>query len=122
MRCWFDREDLKIGDKFWHCIDESIRQHDKLLVILSENSLASTWVENEVMAALEKEHQQPSKTVLFPIKLDNAVMETHLPWAANMRRTRHIGDFTCWKEHNEYQKGLKILLCDLKQNIINDGP
>lgn len=120
VRCWFDREDLKIGDKFWHRIDESIRLYDKLLVILSENSMESTWVENEVMAALEKERQQPGKTVLFPIKLDNTVMETHLPWAANMRRTRHIGDFTHWKEHDEYQKGLSRLLRDLKQEAIHD--
>jgi len=120
VRCWFDRENLKIGDKYWHRIDESIRLYDKLLVILSENSVASTWVENEVMAALEKERQPLGKTVLFPITLDNAVMETNLPWAANMRRTRHIGDFTRWKEHDEYQKGLSRLLRDLKQEAIHD--
>jgi uncharacterized protein YjbI with pentapeptide repeats len=120
VRCWFDREDLKIGDKFWHRIDESIRLYDKLLVILSENSVASAWVENEVMTAFEKEYQQPGKMVLFPLKLDNTVMETKLPWAANMRRTRHIGDFTRWKEHDEYQKGLNRLLRDLKQEAIHD--
>ena len=118
VRCWYAPEDLKIGDKFWHRIDESIRLYDKLLVILSENSVASAWVENEVMAALEKEHQQPGKTVLFPIKLDKTVMETNLPWAANMRRMRHIGDFTRWKEHDEYQKGLSRLLRDLKQDTV----
>src|SRR6266567_568074 len=43
------------------------------------------WVENEVMAALEKEQQHP-KPVLFPIKLDELVMQTSLPWAASIRR------------------------------------
>ena len=118
VRCWYAPEDLKIGDKFWHRIDEFIRIYDKLLVILSEHSVASIWVENEVMAAFEKEHQHPSKTVLFPVKLDNAVMETNLPWATNMRRMRHIGDFTRWKEHDEYQKGLTRLLRDLKQEAL----
>jgi len=56
-------------------------------------------------------------SLIFPIKLDNTVMETNLPWAANMRRMRHIGDFTRWKEHDEYQKGLSRLLRDLKQDI-----
>ena len=74
---------------------------------------AIVWVENEVMAALEKEHQQ-QKPVLFPIKLDETVMQTNLPWAANIRRTRHIGDFTNWKNHDDYQKSLNRLLRDLK--------
>jgi hypothetical protein len=52
--------------------------------------------------------------VLFPIKLDEIVMQTSLPWAANIRRTRHIGDFTCWKNHDAYQKSLKRLMRDLQ--------
>jgi hypothetical protein len=28
--------------------------------------------------------------------------------------TRHIGDFTCWKEHDVYQKALDRLLRDLR--------
>lgn len=54
VRCWFAPEDLKIGDKFRMRIDESIRIHDKLMVILSENSICSPWVKNELEAALEK--------------------------------------------------------------------
>jgi len=71
------------------------------------------WVENEVMAALEKEQQHP-KPVLFPIKLDELVMQTSLPWAASIRRTRHSGDFTRWKNHDAYRKAFDHLLRDLK--------
>jgi TIR domain/Pentapeptide repeats (8 copies) len=113
VRCWFAPEDLKIGDKFWHRIDESIRIYDKLLVVLSEDSVQSAWVENEVMTALEKEQQQ-SKLVLFPIKLDEAVMQTNQPWAASLRRSRHIGDFTHWKNHDDYQWAFNRLLRDLQ--------
>lgn len=113
VRCWFAPEDLKIGDKFWHRIDESIRIYDKLLVVLSQHSVNSVWVEREVVAALEKEQQQ-NKTVLFPIKLDETVMQTNLPWAADMRRSRHIGDFTQWKDHDSYQTAFNRLLRDLQ--------
>ena len=116
VRCWFAPKDLKIGEKFWHRIDESIRLYDKLLVVLSEHSVNSVWVENEVMAALEKE-QHYNELVLFPIKLDEEVMHTNLPWAATMRRTRHIGDFTHWKQHDEYQKALTRLLRDLQPDL-----
>jgi hypothetical protein len=112
VRCWFAPEDLKIGDKFWHRIDESIRIYDKLLVVLSEHSVQSDWVEREVMAALEKEKQ--GKTVLFPITLDDAVKDCTAPWAADLRRQRHIGDFRNWKNHDDYQKAFERLLRDLK--------
>jgi len=58
VRCWFAPEDLKIGDKFRMRIDESIRVYDKVMVILTEHSLASTWVEEEVEAAFEKERSE----------------------------------------------------------------
>jgi len=113
VRCWFAPEDLKIGDKFRTRIDESIRIYDKLMVVLTENSIRSPWVEEEVEAALEKEHRQ-NKLVLFPIRLDDAVMDTDQAWAASLRRTRHIGDFRAWKDHDQYQKSFERLLRDLK--------
>ena len=32
--------------------------------------------------------------------------------AANIRRTRHIGDFRGWKDHDAYAKALERLLRD----------
>jgi uncharacterized protein YjbI with pentapeptide repeats len=113
VRCWFAPEHLKIGEKFRMRIDESIRIYDKLMVILSENSIRSSWVEEEVEAALEKERRQ-NKLILFPIRLDDAVMETDQAWAASLRRMRHIGDFRAWKDHDQYQKSFERLLRDLK--------
>jgi hypothetical protein len=114
VRCWYAPEDLKIGDKFRPRIDEAIRVYDKLLLILSGNSIHSSWVETEVETAFEKEHKSPGKTVLFPIRLDDAVMKTDQAWAAEIRRTRHIGDFSNWKEHDEYKKAFDRLLRDLR--------
>jgi uncharacterized protein YjbI with pentapeptide repeats len=113
VRCWKDSEDLKIGDRFQEEIERAIRLHDKLLVVLSENSVNSAWVEREVQAAFEKEQRQGS-TVLFPVRLDEAVMDCPRAWAANIRRTRHIGDFRKWKDHDSFQKSLDRLLRDLK--------
>jgi hypothetical protein len=63
--------------------------------------------------ALEKERKQ-NKLVLFPIRLDDAVMETDQAWAASLRRTRHIGDFRACKDHDQYQKSFDRLLRGLK--------
>ncbi len=119
VRCWFAPEDLKMGDKFRPRIDEAIRVYDKLMLILSENSIHSSWVETEVETAFEKENKQ-AKTVLFPIRLDDAVMKTDQAWAADIRRTRHIGDFRNWKEHDEYKKAFDLLLRDL--NAMDKNP
>lgn len=113
VRCWFASEDLKIGDKFRDRIDESIRVHDKLLIVLSERSIASAWVRREVEAAFEREDRQKS-TVLFPIRVDDAVMQTNEAWAADIRRTRHIGDFSGWTDNHSYRKAFERLLRDLK--------
>ena len=112
VRCWFAPEDLKIGEKFRTRIDESIRLYDKLMVILTERSIASPWVEDEVEAALEEERKS-GKLVLFPIQLDDAVTNTDRAWAASLRRTRHIGDFRNWKDHDTFKNAFERLLRDL---------
>ena len=93
-------------------IDQSIRLRDKLLLILSESSIDSEWVEDEVNIALQEERRR-NRTVLFPITLDTAVFDTSEAWAAKVRN-RHIGDFKGWKNLDAYQKGFDRLMRDLK--------
>ena len=83
------------------------------MVVLSEPSVQSRWVEREVNAAREREDRE-NRTVLFPIRIDEAVMNAPQPWAADIRRTRHIGDFCRWKDHDAYQKAFERLMRDLR--------
>jgi len=113
VRCWFAPHDLKIGDKIRPVIDESIRVHDKLLLILSEHSVQSEWVEHEVEHAFDRERIE-KKNILFPVRLDESVMDSTTGWAGNIRRQRHIGDFSRWKDHDSYKRAFDRLLRDLK--------
>ncbi len=113
VRCWFAPEDMKTGDKIRHRIDTSIRMYDKLLLILSEASVESQWVEHEVETAIGKEIEGRAN-VLFPVRLDDAVMQSKVGWASHIKLTRHITDFSQWKHHDAYQKSLDRLLRDLK--------
>ncbi len=113
VRCWFAPEDMKIGDKIRHRIDESIRLQDKLLLILSGSSIESVWVESEVERAfaLERKRKRP---VLFPIRVDDAVMKTDVAWASEIKEMRHIGDFCNWQDNAAYRAGFERLLKDLQ--------
>ena len=113
VRCWFAPEDMKIGDRIRPTIDHQIRMREKLIVILSENSIQSEWVGDEVEAAIEQE-KASGKNVLFPISLDGAVFDTRDDWAAKIKRRISIGDFSKWKNEGAYQKMFDRLLRDLK--------
>jgi uncharacterized protein YjbI with pentapeptide repeats len=113
VRCWFSPEHMKIGDRIRNTIDDSIRLHDKLLLILSETSVASQWVEQEVETALEKERERKID-VLFPIRLDDTVINERSGWPSLIKKTRYIGDFCQWKYPSDYRVALNRLLSDLR--------
>jgi hypothetical protein len=113
VRCWFAPHDLKIGDDLLDIPDAAIRVRDKVLLILSENSIGSGWVKKEVTAAFDEEDRR-NCTVLFPVRIDDAVMETDEAWAAQLRR-RLIGDFRHWKNHDGYKRAFERVLRDLKR-------
>lgn len=112
VRCWFAPHNMPIGAKTWDAIDEAIEARDKLLLILSRNSIASGWVEDEVSKAAAKEREK-NQLVLFPVRIDNVVMTTREPWARRLRDQRNIGDFRKWKAYDSYQLSLNRLLRDL---------
>jgi hypothetical protein len=113
VRCWFAPHDLPIGAKTWDAIDAAIRLRDKLLLILSKASIVSEWVEDEVNKAYAEERSR-KEIVLFPIRIDDAVISTDEPWAIKLRDQRNIGDLRQWKKPADYQKSLDRLLRDLK--------
>jgi hypothetical protein len=115
IRTWFAPEDLKIGDRFRARIDESIRIHDKSVIILSANSINSDWVETEVESALDRE-QKEGTDVLFPIAIDEECFTSNQPWAKAIRLQRHIGDFRKWKSHDDYAVAFEKLVRDLKKS------
>ena len=97
---------VPIGAKTWDAIDEAIKLRDKLLLIVSKNSIDSDWVEDEVTKAFAEERDR-KQLVLFPVRVDDAVMETPEPWARKLRDNRNIGDFRRWKDHDAYKQSLE---------------
>jgi hypothetical protein len=112
VRCWFAPHDMPTGAKIWDAIDEAIKLRDKLLLILSETSIESDWVEDEVQKAFAEERDR-KELVLFPVRIDDAVMETPEPWARKLRDQRNVGDFRRWKDHDAYKQSFERVVRDL---------
>ena len=122
VRCWYAPEDIQGGKKLHEQIDDAIRVHDKLLLILSPNSIASEWVKTEIAKARKRESAQKRK-LLFPVRLVD--WDTLQEWecfdadvgkdSAREIREYFIPDFSDWKtNHDKYNVELQKLLRDLK--------
>jgi uncharacterized protein YjbI with pentapeptide repeats len=77
VRCWFAPHDLPIGSDILAGIDAAIRLRDRVVLILSEHSIGSGWVKDEVNIGFEEERKRGGEEVLFPIRLDETVMTTN---------------------------------------------
>ncbi len=120
VRCWFAPHDVKGGRKLHEQIDEAIRLHDKLLLILSEHSMSSEWVNTEIAKARKREVRE-GKRVLFPVRLVG--FEALRNWecsdsdtgkdSAREIREYFIPDFSNWKDHDSYRTAFERLV-DLK--------
>jgi hypothetical protein len=113
VRSWVAAQDLKAGDIYRERIGEAIKASDKTLVVLSRNSVGSEWVRKEVEKAFEKE-KELNNLVLVPITLDDTVMTSEAPWASDIRKLRHIGDFRNWTDSDNYQLAVERLIRDLR--------
>ena len=68
LRVFFDEENIQAGQKIHLQIDHAIRDHEKLLLVLSPNSMESEWVKTELRMAFKIE-RKVGKRRLFPIRL-----------------------------------------------------
>lgn len=117
VRCWYAPHDMKGGKKIHDQIGEAIRQHEKLLLILSESSINSEWVKQEITKAKKREDRE-GKRVLFPISLIeySKIQEWEFPDSkgrdlAEEIRLYYIPSFVGWEKDNEaYTKEFGKLL------------
>lgn len=121
LRVWFAPEDMKGGDKLHEQLERAIQLHDRLLIVLSDHSILSPWVEREIRHAYETERKE-GRRKLFPIRLTD--MSTFSEWKcadsksgkdlAEEVRQYFIPDFSNWKNHDAFEKSFAKLLADLK--------
>ena len=124
MRCWYAPEGVTIGEERRISLNETIRRFDKLLLILSEHSVNSQWIREEVKAALRRELELKQMTdrvqqVLFPIQLDDALMEANTGWSNLIKKSHNVFDFSNWEIDSSYRKGVEELVGALAASLLS---
>jgi hypothetical protein len=129
VRCWFAPHEIQGGKKIHEQIDDAIKVYDKLLLILSDASMSSTWVKTEIANARAKEVQQ-KRQMLFPISL--VPFDRVKAWklfdadtgidSAREIREYFVPDFSDWKNHDLYSKAFDLLVRSLKAGSARAAP
>ena len=121
VRCWFAPHDIQAGKKIHEQIDEAIRRYERLLLVLSTDSMKSPWVKTEIRRARKREIEE-KRRVLFPVSIvfftdirmwESFYADEGIDLAEEIREY-YIPDFSKWKDHDSYAKGFKKLLGGLK--------
>jgi uncharacterized protein YjbI with pentapeptide repeats len=103
IRFWRDIHDLKSG-RLEKQIDHAIRQYPTLLLILSENSIKSDWVEHEVRTTRDLE-KEAGRDILCPVALDDSWKTS--PWPKRLMEQvmeYNILPFTSWKDDTIFEQ------------------
>jgi maltose alpha-D-glucosyltransferase/alpha-amylase len=121
VRCWFALHDVRGGEKLYSQIESAIRSHDRVLLILSRDSMASEWVKTEIARARQREMNE-KREVLFPITLVG--YDFIKAWecfdadtgkdSAREIREYFIPDFSQWRDERQYGDALQKLLKSLR--------
>lgn len=96
---WIDEAEIKIGDSLIDKISQGIDEVDYVAVVLSNNSIESQWVNQELKIAINREIAEKKKVVL-PLLIENVSIPAFL-------RDKRYGDFST---PEIYQKSLNDLL------------
>jgi hypothetical protein len=125
LRVWYAPEDMQGGRKLHEEIFRAIQIHDKLLLVLSANSMKSEWVISEIREARKVERKE-NRRKLFPIRLVG--FEAIEKWEcfdadsgkdlAVELREYYIPDFSNWRDHDAFETEFAKLLRDLRATQI----
>ena len=86
VRCWFASHDLRGGKKVHREIDEAVRSHDRVPLIISETSMASEWMRTVIAIARKRKVEQEALSLNLKTALE---MRSEWPTASNKNGCKH---------------------------------
>jgi hypothetical protein len=108
VKIWIDEQQILVGDSVPEKIAQGLAESDFFLIVISRNSVESTWVRKELNSALVHEIER-RKVHILPIMVDNAAM----PESIN---DKLYADF-----RGSYEDGMQKLLGSIKAREVNSN-
>lgn len=109
IRFWRDTHHTTAG-RLERQIDRAIRLNPTVLLVLSENSVRSDWVQHEARLARKLEIET-KRDVLCPIALDDSWKDCD--WPERLREQimeYNILDFSAWEDEDKFRRTFGRLL------------
>lgn len=114
VNVFFDEKKMKPGDDIFISLSRGIELYDKTILVCSEESLNSWWVDQELELVFEKERNLQKEVgekigLLIPITIDDHIFT----WKDGKRmaiKRRIIGDFRNWQDDTAFEKALNDLI------------
>jgi TIR domain/Pentapeptide repeats (8 copies) len=123
VEVWFAPKDMRGGRKIYDQIYGALDSRDKVLLVLSENSIASDWVNSEILKTRDRERKE-GRQMLFPIRITE--YEKIKNWVAFDADSGHdlarevrsylVPDFSNWRDEIHLKAAVKRLLDDLRRD------
>ena len=114
IRCWSIFHDLNNEHDDIKHIKETIQLHDTWLLVLSEYTLISEWVKEEIYLTMTLEKQQ-QRTILFPLCLHQDFLDLTPNSITSLLQNRQTRNFIGWQDATTYQQAFTALLQDLRK-------
>jgi uncharacterized protein YjbI with pentapeptide repeats len=121
IRFWRDIHDMKSG-RLEKQVDHAMRQNPTVILILSENSTRSDWVEHEARLARELE-KEIGRDVLCPIALDDSWKSAK--WPARLMEQimeYNILDYSNWRDDKAFGQVFNKMLSGLDMFYKPESP
>lgn len=116
VSCWYAPHHIRGGKTVREQLRSAVRKQERLLIIISEASMDSEWVQYEISEARRREKEE-GRRVLFPIslvpfeKIMNWVLEDdQTPDLAKEIRKYYIPDFSAWRKSETFELEFKKFL------------
>ncbi|HEY6803964.1 MAG TPA: toll/interleukin-1 receptor domain-containing protein [Pyrinomonadaceae bacterium] len=97
---WFDEAEIKVGDSILQKINQALLYSDYVIAILSNNSVSSRWVQEELQTAFIK-NAKGAQSIIIPVLLDQIDFEKIPPFFRDIK----------WVDLSKnYEQGLQELI------------
>jgi hypothetical protein len=124
---WYDNRNVQGGRNLVDQFCDAIRATDRLVLVVSESSLASGWVGVETEEAMRRaeeisDREDLRRSLIFPIRLlsmkhfDSILERAPADSPFHVLKGFHMRDFTRWREPECFDRACEAMIRDLTKD------